>query len=186
MGLFGSIKKNLSHGGVKLELQAPAHVSMQDTNLPVSVTITAGESGAHIKSVTAEIFAQSRNMNFQQPTSSGLGAGNGSATIQTVARAQNVQPFDLAAGQTQTVQLSIVMNAGAAMGAQLPEGSAAAGIMHGLQQLQSIGEALNSQSYSYFLKASADVEGVALDPSKQQPLQILKPGQFGGGFNINL
>jgi hypothetical protein len=183
MGIFGSIKKNLSHGGVKLELSAPASVSMQDAGLPVSVTITAAEAAVHINSVKAEVIAQSQNMNFQQPRS---GGANTSTTIQTVGRAENTQPFDLTAGQSQTVQLNIVMNAGAAVAAQLPEGSAMAGLAHGLQQLQSLGEAMNPQSFTYHLQASADVEGVALDPSKQQPLQVLKPGQLGGGLNINL
>ncbi len=35
MGFFGKIKENLSHGGVKIQLQAPASVSMQDAVLPV-------------------------------------------------------------------------------------------------------------------------------------------------------
>jgi len=185
MGIFSSFEKNLTHGGVKIEMQAPASVSMQDANVPVSVTVTAGGSPVHINGARAQIFAESQNRNFNQ------GSQNPASTSpnmgpKSVALADNDQPFDLAPGQSQAVQLNIVMNAGAAIAAQLPEGSTAAGIVHDLQQLQSLGEAMNSQSYTYYVQASVDVEGIALDPSKRQPIQIIKPGQVGTGFNINL
>ncbi len=166
-------------------MQAPASVSMQDASLPVSVTVTAEDTQVQINKVTVEIIAQSQSLNFQQPTKSGIDPVN-ATTFQTVARAENTQVFSLAPQQSQTLQLSIVMNAGAAVESQLPEGSAGQAVAHGLKELQSLSEVFNSNSYTYTLKASADVEGVALDPSKSQPLQILKPGQIGGAFNLKL
>ncbi len=88
--------------------------------------------------------------------------------------------------ETKTVQLNIVMNTGAMAGAVMPEGSAMAQVAGVLQKIQTVSEALNKNSYSYDVRASADVDGISLDPAKQQPVQILKPGEIGTALNTNL
>jgi hypothetical protein len=184
MGFFSKIKTNLNHGGVKIDLQAPASVSMQDAQLPVTITITNTDSEQRmVKRVSAEIFASSQNRAFNQPGS----VNNTNQVVrESVARADNTEQFVIMPGETKTVQLNIVMNAGAVAGAQLPENSAMAQVAGALQKLQSVSEALNNTSYTYSLQGSADVDGVALDPSKSMPLQVLKPGQIGTGFNVQL
>lgn len=184
MGFFNKIKDNLSHGGIKIQLQAPASVSMQDASLPVTVTLTNSTDTRTVKRVTAEIIATSRNQSFNQPGNSGV--SNTQTTNETVARADNMEQFVLQPSETKTVQLNIVMNTGAAVADQLPEGSGMAQVAGALQKLQSISEALNKDSYSYDVRASADVDGIKLDPAKQQPLQILKPGEIGTALNTNL
>jgi len=179
MGLFSKIKQNLNHGGVDIDFEAPASVSMQDANVPVTVTLTADQA-QQINRVTAELTRTSRNQAFNQSTV------NDTSPIPdvTVARVDNTQSIALAPGQSQTVQLNLVMNAGAAVQQQLPEGSAMAQVAGAISKLQTVSDSMNGDSYIYEIKVSADVEGISLDPSKIKAVQVLKPGEIGGAINI--
>lgn len=182
MGFFGKIKDNLNHGGVDITLQAPASASMQDASLPVTITVTNTSGQQHIiKSIKAEVVATSQNQNFGDPNNP---SNSTQVTNNVVARADYAQQFPIMPAETKSVQVNIVMNAGSAIASQIPEGSGLAQVAGALQKLQSIGEALNPDSYSYTIRATADVEGIGLDPMKSQPIQILKPGQIGTAFNI--
>jgi uncharacterized membrane protein len=182
MGFFGKIKENMNHGGVKVELQAPASVSETDATLPVTVNVTATDKPENIKSVKVQIIRQSHNQSFS--------TGNINQGMQnqefTVAQAEDVQPFSISPGETKTVQLSITMNAGTALGAQLPEGSGMSAVAGALEKLQEVSEVMNQNSYSYYIHASAQIDGIAIGPGSRQPLQILKPGQIGGAVNFKL
>ncbi len=183
MGFFGKIKDNLNHGGIKLDLQAASSVSMQDAAFPVVVTLTSTSPEQHsVKRVSAEIIATNRQQSYNQPVANGSGSSMPQTLAQTVARAENNEPFIIMPGETKTLQFNIVMNAGAAAEAQFEEGSAMAQVAGAFKNLQSVSAALDNTSWSYSLKASADVEGIALDPSVSHILQILKPGEMGGGF----
>lgn len=182
MGFFGKIKQNLNRGGIKVNLQAPASASMQEANLPVTVSITNAGEQQTINSVKVEIIATSRNQSFGTPDPN----SNNQVVNQTVARADNTEQFVIMPGETKTVQISLVMNAGAAAQSQLPEGSSMAQVAGALQKLQTVSEAMSGDNYSYTIRASADVEGVTLDPRKEKPIQILKPGQIGGAFNVGV
>ena len=187
MGLFSKLKQNFNHGGVKVALQAPYSVSMQDAFCPVTTTITASDAPQTINKVSAEIVAESKNQIFQQPSAAATKSG---ATFEVVARAENVQPFTLQVGETRTVQLNIVMNADAAMASdQEPNGGAMAQFAAMAQKLQSVSEAMNCGSYTYSIHAKADVEGIALDPGDSHNIQVLRPGEIGAagpGFDARI
>jgi len=180
MGFFGKLKQNFTHGGVKVKIQAPASVSMQDASVPVAVAVTAGDSPQTVSKVSVEIIAESRSQAFNQ------GGDANSITMNTVARSEDAQQFSLAPGESKTVQLAIVMNAGAAIAQQLPDDGAATQIAEGLAKLQNVAQALDPSAATYTIVAKADVQGIALDPSDKQPIQILKPGELGGAVNIRL
>lgn len=180
MGFFGKLKQNFTHGGVDVKLQAPASASTTEASIPVTVTVSATDSPQTVNKVRAEIVAQSNNQAFNTSTSS-----QGSSR-RTVAQSENAQQFVVNPGQSVTVQLSIVMNAGAAIADQLPEGSGLAQIAGAIEKLQDVANVLNQDSYTYEVIATADVAGIALDPSDSAPIQILKPGQLGGAINIHL
>ncbi len=186
MGFFSKIKDNLSHGGIKVDLQAPASISMQDATLPVTITLTGGTEPHTVNRVTAEIQATSRNQSFSQPNQPAMAGSPNSAqtTTTTVARAENAQPFVIQPGEIKTIQLAIIVNGTQVIADQLPEGGAMAGVVGAFQKLQSVSQALNENSYTYTVEAKADVEGIALDPAKSQPLQMLRPGEIGGAVNL--
>lgn len=180
MGLFGKIKENLNHGGVKLQLSAPASVSMQDASVPVTVNVTGGSEPQTINGIDVTIWAESRNQAFSTTNTSSQ------VDRHQVAEANYAQPFIVLPGETKSVQLSVVMNAGEAVASQLPEGSGMAQIAQAFQKLQAVSETLNHDSYTYSIATSAKIEGVTFGPSHEQPIQVLKPGEIGTGFNLNL
>jgi hypothetical protein len=187
MGIFGKLKENFNHGGIKIQLQAPATVSMNDAAVPVTVNVSATEEQRTVENIRVNITAQSQNQGFNEPTNQNIGMPETAQGAQhVVAEANYTQPFSIMPGETKTIKLSIVMNAGAAVGAQLPEGSGMAQVAGALQKLQSISEAMNGNSYQYFIQVSAKIEGVTLGPSYQQSIQILKPGEMGGAIQKNI
>jgi hypothetical protein len=185
MGLFGKLKENFKHGGVSLTLQAPTSVSLQDASLPVSVTITASDEAQTIKRVSAEIIATSQTQAF---STSGIqnNANQNNVQQHTVARIDNNESFSLAPGESRTVQLTLTMSGAAqamsGMAGMDPNSTGA----HILNTVVAGLKSADASQYSYDLKASADVDGITLDPAKSQPLQINAPGQIGGSFRINV
>lgn len=180
MGFFGKLKENIKHGGIKVQLQGPASVSMNDPTVPVTVTISASDEQETIERVVVSIIAETFDRGFSSPDPNNRAGQQGQESV--MAEANDMQPFTLMPGQTKSIQLNIVMNQGAAMAAQVPEGSGMAQVAGMLQKLQSVSESMDNTSYRYFLRATAKVEGIALSPSQEQPLQILKPGEVGGAF----
>ena len=179
MGFFDKLKDNFSHGGVKVQIQAPASASMNDPSIPVTVTISASDKQETIERVTVAIIAQSLDRGFTQPTGNSTNNSTHAQEL-TVAEANMARSFTIMPGETKVIQLSIIMNQGAALEAQLPEDSVAAKFAGALQSLQSISELMNDTSYSYSVRASAKVSGILFSPSQEQPIQLLKPGQMGG------
>lgn len=182
MGLFDSIKQNFTQGGVEVRIHAPASVSMEDASMPVGVTLTASDATQTINRVRVELIAETNAQSFSQPGDANSGSGYSS---QTVAQIEDNTVIVLGPGETKEIQLAIAMNQGALLGEQLPEGSGMAQVASMIEKLQNVSSALNQSSYRYHVKATADVEGVAFDPSDTQSIQILKPGQMGAGFNMH-
>lgn len=181
MSFFGKIKDNLNHGGVDVDIEAPASASMEDATFPVIVSITNTSQQQHlINRVTAEIYANSNNSSFNNSP----GQNSNDVTNRSVAKAEDVQQFAIQPNETKKVQVNIVLNAGNAATDQLPDGSGIEQVAGMLGKLQSIGQALDNNSYTYNVTASVDVEGISLDPAKSQPIQLLKPGQIGTAFNF--
>lgn len=175
MSFFSSIKDNLTHGGVEVRVEAPGSASMQHGTIPVTVYVTAGSKSATIKGVRAELVAEPTRIvtNQQAPASP--------AVPQVLAAVENGESFILNSGEEHTVQLELVMNWGSALSQVLPEGSGLSGVAKTLQAIQSTAEALDqSTDKKYLIRATADVEGIALDPSDRAYLVLNKPGQISG------
>ena len=182
MGFLGKLKDNFSHGGIKVQLQAPASASMNDPTIPVTVSVSASGKQETIERVTVSLIARSYDRGFMQPTSGTVNNSNQEQEL-TVAEANYAQPFTLMPGQqVQNLQLNLVMNQGANIATQLPEGGIAAKLAGALQGLQSLSEIMNDTSYQYSIRATAKVQGIAFSPSQEQPIQLLKPGQIGGAI----
>lgn len=170
MGFFSKIKANFNHGGVTVRVTAPSAVA-SDQVIPVQVTLTA-DSTQTIVSVKAEIKAQMREQGIGLGNSNSNGVGQSTTTSQTVAVAENREQFELLPGQPKTVELQLYMNGGAPGIAQVGEGLGALGSI-----VQSIVQNLDHVNYLYTVHASADVNGITLDPSDSQAIQVLPPNQ---------
>lgn len=160
-------------------MQAPASASMNDPTIPVTITVSASDKQETIERVTVSIIARSYDRGFMQPANGSVNSSDQGQEL-TVAEANYAQPFDIMPGEVKSFQLDIAMNQGAALEAELPEGSVAAKVAGALQGLQSISELMNDTSYSYSVRATAKVSGIMFLPTQEQPIQLLKPGQLGG------
>lgn len=167
MGFFGKIKQNLQHGGVKVQLQAADTVSLQAASLPVTVIVSATDQPAQVNSVKAAITVQSF---AKSPSSGKFGSTPDIGTSTVAAQAETNEPFSLSPGQSKTVQLSVVINPN-----QLPAASIGA---------STLGKLLDPSQYQYYVQATADVAGIAIDPAASQKLTIPEMGGFASHIQI--
>lgn len=173
MGFFSSIKKNLNHGGVKVSLDAPGSASTMDASLIASVTVTATDAVAVTK-ITVKLQAH-----YEQ-----RGANNEVIPeTRVISETQLNDGFQLAAGESKQFSVELPLNNGGGVGAALGVDGAAGKALNVASKLAG---AFNSfgQNTTYTLNASADVPGIALDPSASRGISINQPGQFGSTINI--
>jgi hypothetical protein len=174
MGFFEKIKQNLHHGGVKIQMQAPASVSMTEGIVPIQVTISATDLPATINKITVELVRNaSPDSNLNQPTE----------VNQSISKVENTDVFSLLPGQSKSINLSLVMNAGKAA-ANLTDNPALGALAKGLGALQELSELKNDNVYNYSFMATAQVQGISLSPSTSSQVQVLKPGEFGTAINF--
>jgi len=172
MGLFDKIKQNVSHGGVKVQVQAPSSVPGNQV-IPVVVTLTA-DNQQTINNVKAEIKAEAKEEGLS--IGNGVGVQQGRTTAQTIAQVESRQPFSIGPGETKTVNLQLYING--STGAVNPSGlpnDMSGGAGGAVQAITSLMQGLGHVHYIYTVHASADVEGVAIDPGDKMPIQILPP-----------
>lgn len=186
MGLFSKLSENIHHGGVKIALDAPGSAWLKDPSIDVTVTLTSSEART-IKWVRVDLDAQQQNFAFNSPSAVDSEDINSRQNqITTVARAQMLEPFDMAAGETKAVPLKIILNAAnaAAAGGGLSEGQAAVAKAFG--KLQTLSSLVDPHTYEYSVKAVANVDGIALDPSASRGITLNRPGEIGSTLNIKL
>ncbi|HSW98407.1 MAG TPA: hypothetical protein VLF71_01070 [Candidatus Saccharimonadales bacterium] len=162
MGLLSRLKANFTHGGVKISLQAPSSVAPNQL-IPVTVMLTA-DSPQTITSVKAEVKAKAKEQGMRVGNG-GVGVQAGGTMSQTIAQVESREAFTLAAGETKTVTLQLQLAGPANMLGQA--GGAMGNVLQGVMQ------SVAHVNYLYSIHASADVQGIALDPSVSQILQVL-------------
>lgn len=175
MGFFQKLKSNMHHAGVKVAIEAPDVVNMSDGAVPVTATVTATDSAVQINGVKAEITASKQE--------SGSGDSPGMMSTYKFAETEDNNVFNLTPGQSKTLQLQVVFNAGGLAN----QAGALAGIAKAAGALQTAAETMNSSNVDYTLSASAMVEGISFNPSASKRIQIHKPGEFGNKYiNTNI
>ncbi len=172
MGFFSKLKDNFQHGGIKITLAAPPVITANMTTLPVQVTVTAGETAQRINSLSVELIKEE----YSQGRSTTTGTSTNSEQQTTILSRQDTnQSFDLPAGQTATIDLTLSVSTPAQI--DNPALRKAAGIMSAFSTFGS-----SANNWQHYIRASADVEGIVLDPSAQQRVQI--EGKESSRFSI--
>jgi len=170
MGLFSKFKENIHHGGVKINVQAPISAA-ENSVVPVIITITATEQQT-INKVWARLqlrVTDRRNMGGMNiGTNNGMNNYNNENYTETLAEAQNNETLTIAANETKTVNLNIVIPANAGQHRMSDQVGGALG-----SAMRTLGNLANSEQYQYVIEGKADVEGVALDPAQTVDIQIV-------------
>lgn len=175
MGFFSKLKSNIHHGGVKVQVQAPGSATANQS-VPITVTISA-DSTQTITSVKAQIKARVQEQGLRMGHGEGVGLQSSTSSNITIAEAENKTSFIVNPGETKTVTLELVIS-GNATGYPLgPNGAGALNPI--LQTVTSAVQGLEHLNYLYSVHASADVQGIALDPSDSTPIQILPAAASG-------
>ena len=178
MGLFGKLKDNMNHGGVKVHVQAPGSVPGNQV-IPVIVTITA-DSSQTINSVKAEIKAEAKEqgitMGGNNNMNGGMGVRSSRTMSQTIAEVENRESFTIGPGETKTVNLELYISGDTGNGNPMGQlANIGGGMGSALQAVAAVAQKFEHVNYLYTVHASADVPGVSLDPSDKQSIQILPP-----------
>ena len=170
MGFFDTIKKNLNHGGIKVHLEAVNHIRLSDIDLPVQVVIVStSDQLVQINGLSVRLYydeVSKDNTSHMQ---------NDVINIQAPEASFSLQP-----AETRTFDMRLPLNAEKV--AQAAGANAAISLIAKAVDVgSSLSQMMNDANRTYYLTASADVEGISLDPSDTKMMQVLNPNEIGNG-----
>jgi hypothetical protein len=170
MGFFSKIKDNIKHGGVKVSVQTPTTLQ-EKTTVPVTVTVSTTETKV-VNKVSVELQMEVRdrnNVSFGNADQSNR--QNNEDYFTQIAQAEDNQTFTLNAGESKTVNLTLVIPEGAThqkLSERVGGGlGTALGVMGKL--------AGNQRLYRYTVVGRANVDGIVLDPSQTVDVELTLP-----------
>lgn len=169
MGFFSKLKHNLSHGGVKVDFDAPNSASFTDKAVDLKVKVTAKDA-CKINSIEAKLVSYPMGDTQNAPVQQDLG------TVTTK------QAFDLAAGETKEVTVSLPLSVKGVVDDQSNE--AVKQIANVIDKADKVMKFMDQRQFAYDLIVTAAVEGVSFHPSKQHSIQMRRPGEIGGRIKI--
>jgi hypothetical protein len=186
MGFFSKLKQDLSHGGIKLNVQAPATVQEQDASFNAEITIAGSGEAAqtinHIKVSLKEDHTEHNNFQTGQQNNT---MPNG-PVLKELSSAIYSESFAINPGETKTITVAVPLNVGKLASQALPQNGALAAAAGVLGKLETVADAMNNTHYRHYVEAVAEVAGIRMSPSARADIQLLKPGQFGTGLNVRL
>ncbi len=171
MGFFSKIKDNLTGGGVKVIVDAPALFA--DT-IPVRVKIEASAPQT-VNSIKAYLERET----FSDDDTSNIGRKEQLYEVQLSG------PFTIQAGQSFILEGNIMTNMAdqlgnaASQGQEVPQ--VAQNIAEAIDKFSNVFGAISSKRIDYNVVAVADVEGVAFDPSDRIDIKKQALGQIDIG-----
>ena len=186
MGFFGKLKENFTHDDIKVGLQSPASVSEQDASFITTVTVqNTGQMPQTISGVKVELVED------RQQSGSGIQIGgqnrqSGGQTRFIMASAENTETWAIGPGESKALTLSVPLNLGNLAEGALPADSPLQAVVGALGAVEKVADELNTANYMHYVNAIASVQGLTLQPSARERIQLLKPGQLGSAINIQL
>lgn len=177
MGLFSRLKNDVTHGGVKIKVQAPSSIASNQV-IPVVITITSDNTET-ITGVLVVLQQQERQQGMSIGMNemgvnngmNGMGMNQQRSMYQTVAQVESRDLFVINPGETKTVNLQLFVNGSSGT---FNPASSVGGIIGGL--INSLGT-LNHVNYIYRVEASVSIEGIGTKPKDTQAIELLPPSQ---------
>lgn len=169
MGLFSGLKKMFDTGGIKVSLDAPKSFSWDDGGIPVTVTVTGGDEP---RTVTALEFELEDVPEGDGPVGSrNRGASRVSSRPRFRMTFRHEGPFELAAKEVQTFQLTVPITA---------EQNPGSGLMDAVADTL-LGGTISFGAAWYSLKVGAPVEGAKAIRTTSQRLKASGQLRATGG-----
>ncbi len=167
MGFFDKIKQSLNIGGVHVQLQAPDNIDLNDPSVACSVTVTT-KSTQTVKSIKVGLYVQEYDSGtaatqFENNAADRHGVSQDISVV-TVSEMFTIQP-----SETKSFDVVIPLHTEQSLG----------NVGDVLSKVGSILNQLDGDRKQYYIEASADVEGAALDPSDKQNVNV-------GGLHLNI
>ena len=178
MGFFGALKDNFTGGGVKVDLNAPAQISLTDPSVGVTVIVSARKL-ATMEHMTVEIIREVQGVSNANNAASQPGG-------QTIAMAEYAQPFTLGGGESKSVPIDIPLDMTAQAAAVFGNDGAGSAIIGGLSKLKALEDTLHGTTYRYQIRATVQVSGLYLQPTVNRWVEVAGAGRSGGTFTVNL
>ncbi len=174
MGFFSSLKKNLNHGGVKLELTGPGTISLQDASAALQVTVNnTSEQPVTINSMRLSLQFEERNKDVNN-TSTLSDRRNAEVSALELPGLFVLQP-----NESKLVNMILPISAVAAVNSAGDESAATGFMAKAIDVATAMNQFTDDKIRNYFFCITTDVEGIKLDPSKTLAVQVLTPGEVG-------
>lgn len=171
MGIFDTIKKNFNRGGVKIAVLAPPTAARQNATIPVTVTIVATEPQI-VNMVNVKL---ERTLHYDEKTGIAINNGNMADDKLTFAEVTLNGPLQLEAGGTKTIETQLELKIYIAEPSYISKtpleqapNEGLIGTIKGLTDSRA-----QPQRYDYYIVATADIEGIMLDPSAKVRIELL-------------
>ena len=171
MGLFDGMKKKLNIGGVKIALKdVPVNIGFNAPNVEGIAEFTS-KSEQKVKSLTVRLYMQ----DFSEP-----GASNVPSNNRDIASLEINQGFDIKPGESKSIPFKLAISASGF----LKDAKGALGKLADnpvVDVLGKMGDAAqilqHNNKAEYYLEVTANVEGVALNPSARTEVHMNAPGE---------
>ena len=177
MGLFDGVKKKLNIGGVKIALKdVPVNIAFNAPNVEGKAEFTS-KSEQKVNSLTIRLYMQ----DFSEP-----GAANEPSNNRDIASTEINQSFEIKPDESKSIPFKIAISASGF----LKEAKGALGkladnpVVNVLGKMGDAAQILqHNHKAEYYLEVTANVEGVALNPSARTQVNFNAPGEhtIGGG-----
>ncbi len=156
MGFFQKLKNLAGIGGVKVQLKVPNQIKKDDLEVSGTVTLTS-KSDQHVLSMKFVLVEE---------YTTGRGETKHTEDFE-LGREEITDSFDIKIGETKEISFKMPFALLKSNNDTLKEKGGALGA------LGKVGSFVDNEKSRYYIKAQADVKGVALDPSDEKAVMLV-------------
>jgi len=175
MGFLDKIKKIFDTGGISADIQAPERYRWDDETFPVSLTLTG--YGSESRTITTILFRLQESDTSNQNQS-------GQSRTRDVTTFERSEPFDLAAGESKSVEVDFPLSIAGGLDRAAAEGK----VPEWLSTVAKVAETglnLTEDAKYYRISATPKVEGARMSKSTSQRIRRMGKGDLAIG-NVDI
>lgn len=156
MGIFSKIKKGLGIGTASITIDVKASHLFETGSIPGSATITA-KSDLHFTKIVCSVTKETTSKKD----------GKTDRKTHRLGKVDNENAFDMSAGESRSFNFNIPIVIPISITGAIHSGSKAFGEIGRMA-----GSMLTDKTVKYYVRVTADAEGVALDPSAKEQIDL--------------